>query len=131
MKSVVYRFADGTKNEIPVTDELYEIITGLEKENGRVERKETRRHILLSYLTEKGIEPSAEDDYAYGDRFFGIKDKNVYEAIRRLDENRKDLLYKVFFERMRIKEIADEEGVSSAAKHKQLKAVMSRLGTKK
>ena len=78
MKSVVYRFADGTKNEIPVTDELYEIITGLEKENGRVERKETRRHILLSYLTEKGIEPSAEDDYSYGDRFFGIKDKKVY-----------------------------------------------------
>ena len=131
MKSVVYRFADGTKNEIPVTDEFYEIITGLEKEYWRVERKETRRHIPLSYLTEKGIEPSAEDDYAYGDRFFGIKDESVYEAIQRLDENRKGLLYKVFFERMRIKEIADEEGVSSAAKHKQLKAVLSQLGTKK
>lgn len=97
MKSVVYRFADGTKNEIPVTDELYEIITGLEKEYGRIERKETRRHIPLSYLTEKGIGPSVEDDYAYGDRFFGIKDESVYEAIQRLDENRKELLYKVFF----------------------------------
>ena len=131
MKSVVYRFADGTKNEIPVSDELYEIITGLEKESERVERKETRRHMPLSRLTEKGIEPSAEDDYAYGDRFFGIKDDSVYEAIQRLDEKRKDLLYKVFFERMRIKEIADEEKVSLATKHKQLKAVLSRLGTKK
>ena len=117
MKSVVYRFADGTKNEIPVTDEFYEIITGLEKEYGRVGRKETRRHIPLSYLTEKGMEPSVEDDYSYGDRFFGIKDESVYEAIRRLDENRKDLLYKVFFERMRIKEITDEEKVSYELKN--------------
>ena len=64
IKSVVYRFADGTKSEIPVSDELYEIIIGLEKKYGRVGRKETRRHIPLSYLIEKGIEPSAEDDYA-------------------------------------------------------------------
>ena len=43
MKTILYTFADGHKEELEVTDEVAEVFYELEKYEQKVNRKETRR----------------------------------------------------------------------------------------
>mgnify|MGYP001057377563 CR=1 FL=1 len=56
MKTIIYKFANGHKEELQVTDEVAEVFYELEKYEQRVNRKETRRHISLDMLQEAGFE---------------------------------------------------------------------------
>ena len=56
MKTVIYTFADGHKEELEVTDEVAEVFYELEKYEQKVNRKETRRHVSLDMLEEAGFE---------------------------------------------------------------------------
>lgn len=56
MKTILYTFADGHKEELEVTDEVAEVFYELEKYEQKVNRKETRRHISLDMLEEAGFE---------------------------------------------------------------------------
>lgn len=56
MKTILYTFADGHKEELEVTDEVAEVFYELEKYEQKVDRKETRRHVSLDMLEEAGFE---------------------------------------------------------------------------
>mgnify|MGYP001055675253 CR=1 FL=1 len=56
MKTILYTFADGHKEELEVTDEVAEVFYELEKYEQKVNRKETRRHVSLDMLEEAGFE---------------------------------------------------------------------------
>ena len=56
MKSIKYKFVDGTIKTIAVEDKFYEEYQKLETETKSLERKETRRHISMNVFEEKGIE---------------------------------------------------------------------------
>ena len=56
MKTILYTFADGHKEELEVTDEVAEVFCELEKYEQKVNRKETRRHVSLDMLEEAGFE---------------------------------------------------------------------------
>lgn len=56
MKTILYTFADGHKEELEVTDEVAEVFYELEKYEQKVNRKETRRHVSLEMLEEAGFE---------------------------------------------------------------------------
>ena len=61
MPTIQYKFADGHKEEIEVSDEVAAAFAQLEKYEKKVERKETRRHISLNLLMENGFDFSADD----------------------------------------------------------------------
>ena len=61
MPIIHYKFADGHKEEIEVSDEVAAAFAQLEKYEKKVERKETRRHISLNLLMENGFYFSADD----------------------------------------------------------------------
>ncbi len=56
MQVIIYKFVDGTTNEIEVTDELYLIHLQLVQMEKRNYWRETRRHTSLNYLIEDGID---------------------------------------------------------------------------
>lgn len=56
MLYINYQFADGHTEEIEVTEEVAAAFEELQKYEKKVERKETRRHISLDMLKEKGFE---------------------------------------------------------------------------
>ena len=50
MQVIKYKFADGTTNEVEVTEEFYKIHLELLQQEKRNHWKETRRHTSLYYL---------------------------------------------------------------------------------
>jgi len=131
LKTVIYRFADGTASEVEVEDELYAELERMDKEDKKNERRETRRHISLSKLTELGIEPTVTDEYDGIDPFGKIRDDELYDAIHNLDCKQKGLLYRVYYEQVTLKEMAEEEKVSSAAICMRLRTILSQLRIKR
>ena len=51
---IEYKFVDGTVAEIEVDGSLGEFMLEMKNEGDRVERKETRRHVLLSAVDPEG-----------------------------------------------------------------------------
>ena len=56
MKTISYTFADGTVSEHEVSDELSAAIAEMETQERRNNKRETRRHTSLDYLSDKGID---------------------------------------------------------------------------
>lgn len=74
MQVISYKFADGHTEEIEVSDEVATAFAQLEKYEKKVECKETRRHVSLNLLMEKGFDFSADDT-----DFLDVLDKEEQE----------------------------------------------------
>lgn len=131
MKMYTYKFADGTRNTVEVSDGLFEFLTESDRQEKYGNRRETRRHVSLESLAEKCIEPLVTDEYDFSDLFQNIRNDDLYNAIQSLNKEQKELIHKVFFERKRLKEIAKDEKVSRAAISMRLSATLSQLRIKR
>lgn len=56
MTFILYRFADGTRQEIEVTEEFAKKYAEMEHKDAFIERKETRRHQSLDKSLEHGFD---------------------------------------------------------------------------
>ena len=61
MKTIQYKFNDGSIKQVNVTDELYALHLELLQEEKRNHWKETRRHTSLDYLMELGADIADHD----------------------------------------------------------------------
>ena len=111
---IEYKFVDGTVTEIEVDGSLSEFMLELKNEGDRVERKETRRHVLLS-----AVDP--EDRYFDSGRDTpeetARKDEleRLAAAIGRLQPQQRELLRRIYWNGEKQKDIAAEDGVSERA----------------
>lgn len=127
MKTINYKFVDGTTKTINVEDSFYEEYEKLETETKRLDRKETRRHISMSVFDEKGIE--------FEDKSFDIEkslineeNKNlVLQAIKNLNTKQQNLIFDVFYKDKTLSEIAKENGVSKSAITQQMQVILRKL----
>ncbi len=127
MSTIKYIFADGTESEIEVTDEIYAVYIELANEEKRNNKRETRRHISLTYFDELGIdfEDNAADTLsAYIRR---EDDERIHNAIKHLSDKQRALLEKVFNQNMSLREIARQTGVTHQALSKQLAVIYKKL----
>ena len=94
MQIIIYKFVDGTTNEIEVTDELYLIHLQLVQIEKRNHWRETRRHTSLNYLIENGIdfEDKSADTLAIIIRRENIE--RVHKALLTLSDKRRELVHK-------------------------------------
>ena len=53
MAFITYRFADGTRKEIEVTEEFAAEYAEMDHKDALIERKETRRHSICGYCSYK------------------------------------------------------------------------------
>lgn len=127
MQIIIYKFVDGTTNAIEVTDELYLIHLQLVQMEKRNHWRETRRHTSLYYLIENGIdfEDKSADTLAIIIRRENIE--RVHKALLTLSDKRRDLVRKVFYEEMTMRQIASQTGVSHTAISQRMKTIRKRL----
>ena len=127
MQIIIYKFVDGTTNAIKVTDELYLIHLQLVQMEKRNHWRETRRHTSLNYLFENGIdfEDKSADTLAIIIRRENIE--RVHKALLTLSDKRRDLVSKVFYEEMTMRQIASQTGLSHTAISQRMKTIRKHL----
>ena len=127
MQVIIYKFVDGTTNEIEVTDELYLIHLQLVQMEKRNHWRETRRHTSLNYLFENGIdfEDKSADTLAIIIRRENIE--RVHKALLTLSDKRRELVHKFYYEEMTMRAIARERGVSHSSISQQMATVRKHL----
>ena len=127
MQIIIYKFVDGTINEIEVTDELYLIHLQLVQMEKRNHWRETRRHTSLNYLFENGIdfEDKSADTLAIIIRRENIE--RVHKALLTLSDKRRELVHKFYYEEMTMRAIARERGVSHSSISQQMATVRKHL----
>ena len=128
MKTIQYKFNDGTTKEISVTDELYALHLELLQEEKRNHWKETRRHISLEYLIEHGADIADHDG---GDPLSALiektDDERIKNALSYLSDKQRALIEKVFYNDLSLREIARQTGVSHQALSQQLATIYKKL----
>ena len=128
MKTIQYKFNDGTTKEISVTDELYALHLELLQEEKRNHWKETRRHISLDYLMEQGADIADHDS---GDPLSALiektDDERIKTALSYLSDKQRSLIEKVFYNDLSLREIARQMGVSHQALSQQLATIYKKL----
>ena len=128
MKTIQYKFNDGTTKEISITDELYALHLELLQEEKRNHWRETRRHISLEYLMEQGVDIADHDS---GDPLSALiektDDERIKNALSYLTDKQRALIEKVFYNDMSLREIARQTGVSHQALSQQLATIYKKL----
>ncbi len=114
-------------NAVEVTEEIYLIHLELLQQEKRNHWKETRRHISLYYLIENGIdfEDKSADTLAIIIRRENIE--RVHKALLTLSDKRRDLVHKIFYEEMTMRQIASQTGVSHTAISQRMKTIRKHL----
>ena len=128
MKTIQYKFNDGSISEINVTDELYALHLELLQEEKHNHWKETRRHISLDYLMEQGADIA---DHRDGDPLSALiektDDEKLKNALISLSDKQRSLIEKVFYNDLSLREIARQTGVSHQALSQQLATIYKKL----
>ena len=128
MKTIQYKFNDGSIKEISVTDELYALHLELLQEEKRNHWKETRRHISLEYLIEHGADIADHDG---GDPLSALlektDDERIKNALSYLSDKQRSLIEKVFYNDLSLREIARQTGISHQALSQQLATIYKKL----
>ena len=127
MKTIQYKFNDGTTKEISVTDELYALHLELLQEEKRNYWKETRRHISLDYLMEQGADIADGDGDPLSALIEKTDDEKLKNALSFLSDKQRSLIEKVFYNDMSLREIARQTGVSHQALSQQLATIYKKL----
>ena len=127
MQKIKYEFADGTTSEIEVTDELYALHLELVQQEKRNHWRETRRHISLNYLSDKGIDIESNAADPLDDCEQRDNEERLHNAIKHLTDKQRELAQKVFYDGMTLTAIAKEKGVSQPAITQQLATVIKKL----
>lgn len=127
MKKIIYQFADGTQNEVEVSDEFYAKYQEMEKEEKNKNRAETRRHISLSQMQENGFEPALQESSLEDDLLKEEMKKELLEAISTLTPQQQDLVYKVFYENKSTSQVAKEMGALDSSISHKLERIYKKL----
>lgn len=127
MKKIIYQFADGTQNEVEVSDEFYAQYQEIEKEEKNKNRAETRRHISLSQMQENGFEPALQESSLEDDLLKEEMKKELLEAISTLTPEQQDLVYKVFYENKSTSQVAKEMGALDSSISHKLERIYKKL----
>lgn len=121
-----YEFVNGEVTEIEVEDAMGEILLDFDRQEYNSDHRETRRHVSLD-----GMEYEGEMFRAGEDTLEEILRREtafrLAEAMGRLSPEQRELLIKVYFENIRIVEIARAEGVTEAAIRGRLKKIYMKL----
>ena len=127
MKKIIYQFADGTQNEVEVSDEFYAQYQEIEKEEKNKNRAETRRHISLSQMQENGFEPALQEPSLEETLIKEEQLDLLRKAMETLTDKQKELVNKVYFENRSIISIAREEGLTDMAIFNRLEKIHKKI----
>lgn len=121
-----YEFVNGEVTEIEVEDAMGEILLDFDRQEYNSDHRETRRHVSLDGMEYEGEMLRAGED-TLEEILRRETASRLAEAMGRLYPEQRELLIKVYFENIRIVEIARAEGVTEAAIRGRLKKIYAKL----
>ena len=121
-----YEFVNGEISEIEVDDSLGELLVDFDRQEYNNDHKETRRHVSLDGMEYEGELFISEADTA--DEVERREEMaRLLRAMETLTPSQRELVLKVYFEKMRISDIARAEGVSKQSVHERVGRALKRL----
>ena len=123
---VRYEFITGEVSEIEVEQGFGDLLVDFERQEYNNNHKETRRHVSLNGMDYEGEMFAAELD-TEGDVESREDISRLYCAMEALSPAQRELVLKVFFEKVRVADIARAEGVTEAAVRNRLQKIYARL----
>ncbi len=127
MQVIIYKFVDGTTNAVEVTEDIYLIHLELLQQEKRNHWRETRRHTSLYYFTDMGVDFEDKRIDLFAEIVRKENAERVHKALLTLSDKRRDLVRKVFYEEMTMRQIASQTGVSHTAISQRMKTIRKRL----
>ncbi len=127
MSTINYIFADGTESEIEVTDEIYAVYIELANEEKRNNKRETWRHISLTYFDDLGIEFESNAADPLSALIRRDDEARIHNAVNRLSDKQQKLLYAVFVEGKTVTQAAKELGLNKSSISRQLQTIYKKL----
>lgn len=123
---VRYEFITGEVSEIEVEQGFGDLLVDFERQEYNNDHRETRRHVSLDGMNYEGkIFASGADTESEAESREDIS--RLYCAMESLSPAQRELVMKVFFEKVRVADIAREEGVTEAAVRNRLQKIYARL----
>ena len=113
---------DGEKPEVEVDESLAKLIEQMDADDFNLNRAETRRHIYMSQLEEKGCY-IADDSDPLDDILKDELHEALMAAIEKLKPQQKELLRRIYEKGETQEEISKSEGVSQQAIASRLKTI--------
>ena len=111
---IKYEFVTGEISEIEVEDSLGELLVDMDRLEYNVNHKETRRHVLLSAIDPADRFLTAEENLLQ-DLIDEEDHEKLMEAIRKLQPQQQELLYRMYWKGEKQRDIAKEDDVSERA----------------
>ncbi len=127
--TIKYEFlckVDGEIPEVEVDESLGKLIEQMDADDFNLNRAETRRHIYMSELEEKGCY-IADDSDPLDDILKDELHEALMASIEKLQPQQKELLIRVYWKNELQKDIAAEEGVSEMAISNRLKRIFKKI----
>lgn len=127
MKTITYKFNDGTANTVEVADEFYALYAEMEKTDMNNERREKRRQQSLDKSLEHGWDiPDPNPDVALLTE--QNEDKTALEnAINQLTEKQKTVLILFELEKLSMREIGRRLGLNKDTVREHYLAAIKKL----
>lgn len=124
---IKYQFVTDEIKEVEVTEELGAILIEMDRDIGKSDRRETRRHISLDGMTYEG-DIFADTNADIAAQFEAAEEVDaLHKAIQTLLPQQKELLKKVFFEGRSVSSIARDEGVDESSVRERLTRIYAKL----
>lgn len=121
-----YEFVTGEFSEIEVDDSLGELLVDFDRQEYNNGHKETRRHVSLD-----GMEYEGELFSSVADTADEVERREelarLMRAMEALSPAQRELVLQVYFEKVRITDIARAEGVTKQSVHERLKRALNKL----
>lgn len=127
MKTITYKFADGTISTVEVSDEFYSQYQDLEKADELSNRKHSRRTQSLEHSVDNGWDVADPDADVAAIFEKNESDSKLYEAISTLTPEQQTLIRQVFFDRIPQVKIAELQGTTPKAINNRLTRILRKL----
>ena len=121
-----HEFCDGAASEFEVSDKDFAFYRALTKEEKNSNKTETRRHISLNYLSEKGKDFAVADGEPLNVLIESEDEKEFWAWLSFLKPKQIEVL-KMVLDGVTVTEIARLKGVSQQAISKQLKNIWQKI----
>ncbi len=123
MKEYTYYFADGTKSTIQIEDKWYEMLKEMDKAERLQSRKYNRHNIPLSKFDYEGDLFADPNSNPFEKLLFAEQREKLDIALSTLTDCQRRLFERYVFERKKVTEIAEEDGVCHQAISRRLERI--------
>lgn len=124
---IKYEFITGEIVEIDVPEDIGNVIIETRHSDYNVNRKETRRHESLSDVMDKSpilIDPAVDIE---ADVIANAENNALHTALAKLQPQQKELVDKLYFQNMKIADVARSEHVTEGAIRNRVRKILAKL----